>query len=91
MNNNCVEVDEFILEIADYKNDYSDVAAQKLLRKCSSSWGAYHYLRDRVHDAWLPSSALQQLRRIIKRIQWQMHQRRGMHMILYASDPGRRE
>jgi hypothetical protein len=31
MNNDRAEVDELILEIADYKNDYADVAAEKLL------------------------------------------------------------
>ena len=76
MNNNCVEVDELILEIADYKNDYADMAAEKLLRKCSTSWEAYQYLRDRAHDAWLPDSARQQLRRIIKKIQVQIQQSR---------------
>jgi hypothetical protein len=43
MNNNCVEVDELILEIADYKNDLADMAAEKLLRKCSTSWEAPLY------------------------------------------------
>jgi hypothetical protein len=76
MNKNCVEVDELILEIADYKNDLADMAAEKLLRKCSTSWPAYQYLRDRVHDAWLPNAARQQLRRIIKKIQVQIHQSR---------------
>ena len=74
MNNDCLEVDELILEIADYKNDLADAAAEKLFRKCSTSWGAFQYLRDRVHDAWLPNSARQQLRRIIKKIQVHMHQ-----------------
>jgi hypothetical protein len=74
MNNDSAEVDELILEIADYKNDCADVATEKLLRKCSTSWEAYQYLRDRVHDSWLPNSARQQLRRIIKRIQAHMHQ-----------------
>jgi hypothetical protein len=41
MNNDWTEVDELILEIADYKNDYADVTAEKLLRKCSTSWEAY--------------------------------------------------
>jgi hypothetical protein len=40
----------------------------KLFRKCSTSWGAYQYLRDRVHDSWLPNDARQQLRRIISRL-----------------------
>jgi hypothetical protein len=68
MNNDCVEVDELILEIADYKNDYVDIAAEKLLWKCSTSWEAYQYLQDRAHDGWLSKSARQQLRRIIKKI-----------------------
>jgi len=76
MNNDCAEVDELLLELADYKNDYADAAAEKLLRKCSSSWEAYQYLRDRVHDVWLPDSARQQVRRIIKRIQVRIHQQR---------------
>ncbi|MGA2884900.1 MAG: hypothetical protein ABSE80_07095 [Halobacteriota archaeon] len=42
MNNDCLEVDELILEIADYKNDYVDMAAEKLLRKSSTSWEAYN-------------------------------------------------
>jgi hypothetical protein len=48
----------------------------KRTRRGSTSWEAYQYLRDRVHDAWLPDSARQQLRRIIKRIQVQIYQRR---------------
>jgi len=73
MNNELVEVDELILELADYKNDHCDMAAEKLFRKCSTSWEAYQYLRDRVHEAWIPNSARQQLRLIIKRIQLRMH------------------
>ena len=76
MNQDCLEVDELILEITDYKNDYADRAAEKLFRKCSTSWEAYQYLRDRVHDPWIPDSARQQLRRIIKKIRVQIHQSR---------------
>ena len=76
MNDDRTEVDELILEISDYKNDYADMAVEKLLRKCSTSWEAYQYLQDRVHDAWLPDSARQQLRRIIKRIQVRLLQQR---------------
>jgi flagellar biosynthesis chaperone FliJ len=74
VNNDCAEVDRLLLEIADYKNDYADMAAEKLLRKCSTRWESYQYLRDRVHDSWLPDRARQQLRQIIKRIQVQIHQ-----------------
>ena len=74
MNNDCLEVDALIFEIADYTNDYSEMAAEKLFRKCSTSWETYQYLQDRVHEGWLPNSARQQLRRIIKRIQAHMHQ-----------------
>jgi hypothetical protein len=30
------------------------MAAEKLLRKCSTSWEAYRYLKDRVHDSCYP-------------------------------------
>jgi hypothetical protein len=39
--NDCAEVDELALDLADYKNDYADMAAAKLLKKCSTSWEAY--------------------------------------------------
>jgi hypothetical protein len=51
------------------------MAAEKLLRKCSISWEAYRYLKDRVQDVWLPDSARQQVRQIIKKIQVQLKQR----------------
>jgi hypothetical protein len=76
MNNDCVKVDELILQIANYKNDLADVAAEKLFRKCSTSWQAYQYLRDRLRDSAIPDRARQQLRQIVKRIQWRMIQRR---------------
>jgi hypothetical protein len=76
MHNDRLEVDELILELADYKNDYADMAAEKLLRKCSTSWEAYQYLRDRVNDAWLPDRTRQQVRQIIKRIQVRLLQQR---------------
>jgi hypothetical protein len=75
MCDDCILVDELLLQLADYKNDYAEAAAEKLLRKCSTSWEAYRYLEDRVHDAWLPESARQQVRQIIKKIQVQLHQR----------------
>jgi len=41
VNNDCEDVDELILEIAGYKNDHCNTAAEKLFRKCSTSWDAY--------------------------------------------------
>jgi hypothetical protein len=41
VNNDFIEVDQLILGIADYKNDYADMAAEKPLSKCSTSWEAY--------------------------------------------------
>ncbi|MGB9370530.1 MAG: hypothetical protein WCB79_01110 [Halobacteriota archaeon] len=76
MNNECVEVDELILELADYKNDYADTATENLLRTCSRNWKAYQYLQDRVHDPWLPYSARQQLRQIVRKIRVRSHQQR---------------
>jgi hypothetical protein len=54
----------------------ADVAAERLLRKCSISWEAYRYLQERVHDQWLPDSARQQVRRIIKKIKVALHRQR---------------
>src|SRR5665647_1622191 len=75
MRDDCILVDELLLQLADYKNDVADLAAEKLLRKCSTNWEAYRYLQDRVHDAWLPDPARQQVRQILKKIQVQLHQR----------------
>jgi hypothetical protein len=83
MHNDRFEVDELILQLADYKNDYADMAAEKLFRKCSTSGEAYQYLRDRVHESWLSDRARQQLRQIIKRIQVRLLQR---HEYGYAYD-----
>jgi flagellar biosynthesis chaperone FliJ len=72
----CVQVDELLRQLADYKNDYADMAAVKLLLKCSISWEAYHYLQERVHDVWLPDYARQQMRQIIEKIQVKLNQQR---------------
>lgn len=74
MNNDCVEVDELILEISDYKNDFASVAAEKLLWKCSTGWLAHQYLQVRVHEPGVPDQARQEVRRIIKRIKVQLQQ-----------------
>jgi hypothetical protein len=50
------------------------MAAEKLLKKCSTSWEAYQHLQDRVHDVGVPDYARQQVRRIIKRIQVRIQQ-----------------
>jgi hypothetical protein len=73
LNNDSAEIDELLLQMADYKNDVADMAAERLFRKCSTSWQAQQYRRGRVHDLSTPDSARQQLRRIIKRIQVQIH------------------
>ena len=57
MREDCIQVDELLRQLADYKNDYADMAAVKLLKKCSTSWEAFKYLQDRVHDPWIPESA----------------------------------
>ncbi len=76
MRDDCALVDELLLQLADYKNDVADTAAEKLLRKCSTGREAYRYLQDRVHDSWRPDSARQQVRQIIKRIQVHVHKQR---------------
>jgi len=76
VNQDCVEVDELILEISDRKNDYVGLAVEKLFRKCSVNWDAYQYLQTSVHDPSIPDSARQRLRRIIKKIQVRIHQNR---------------
>ena len=76
MSNDCIEVDELILKIADYKNDYARLAAEKLMRTCSTSWEAYQYMQDRVHDVWLPDGVQRQVQRIIQQIRVQIHQQR---------------
>ena len=41
----------------------------------AQSAGKLTDIQDRVHDAWLPDSARQQVRQIIKKIQVQLKQR----------------
>ena len=76
MREDCTQVDELLRQLADYKNDHADMAAEKLLRKCSTSWEAFKYLQDRVHDPWIPDNARQQVRQIIKKIHVQINQQR---------------
>jgi flagellar biosynthesis chaperone FliJ len=76
MHDDCLDVDELLRQLADYKHDYADMAAVKLLKKCSTSWHAFKYLQDRVHGIWVPDSARQQVRQIIKRIKVQLNQQR---------------
>lgn len=52
------------------------MGAKKLLLKFSCNWKAYQYLQDRVHDAWLPKSARQQLRQSTRKIRVRSHQQR---------------
>ena len=39
MTNDCVDVDELIPENRRLQSDYAEMAAEKLFRKCSTSWG----------------------------------------------------
>ncbi len=65
MNNDCVTVDELLLEIADYKNNDQEMAAEQLKRLCSTSYEAYQYLQDCAHDAWLPERARFHIRNVL--------------------------
>jgi len=62
----CLQVDELLLQLADYTNDYAEAAAEKLLRKCSISWEAYQYLQDR-DDRPVFTLKQRQVRNIVKR------------------------
>ncbi len=73
MNNDCVTVDELLLEIADYSNNGQEVAAEKLRRLCSQSYEAYDYLQYRVHDPWLPERARMHVRHILLNVRSQLH------------------
>ncbi len=73
MNDDCVTVDELLLEIADYKNNGQEMAAEELKRLCSTSYAAYEYLQDRVHDAWLPARARADVRDILLHIRIKLH------------------
>jgi len=48
MRDDYLQVDELLLQLADYKR-YRRWAAETCLRKCSTNWEAYRYLKDRVH------------------------------------------
>ncbi|HEX7514325.1 MAG TPA: hypothetical protein VF393_01835 [archaeon] len=76
MREDCTQVDALLRQLADYKTDYADMTAEQLLRKCSTSWDAYRYLLGRVYDVWLPDSARQEVRQIIKKIHVQLNRRR---------------
>ncbi len=73
MNNDCVTVDELLLEIADYTNNGQEVAAERLKRLCSQSYEAYDYLKDRSHDSWLPERARMHVRHVLLSIRSQLH------------------
>ncbi|MGZ4849338.1 MAG: hypothetical protein ACXV2D_07620 [Halobacteriota archaeon] len=73
MNNDCVTVDELILEIADYKSNDQEMAAEELKQLCATSYAAYDYLQDRVHDAWLPENARRQIRDVLLHIRIKLH------------------
>jgi len=43
MHSDCIKVDKLLVELADYKNDYADVAARWELYRCDS------------HSLWFPA------------------------------------
>ncbi len=65
MNDDCVTVDELLLEITDYANNGQEVAVERLRRLCSQSYEAYSYLQDRAHDPWLPERARMHVRHVL--------------------------
>ncbi len=73
MNNDCLIVDEFLLEIADYANNGQEIAIEKLKRLCSQSYEAYDYLQDRVHDAWLPERTRRHVRDVLLHVRMRLH------------------
>ncbi len=73
MNTDCVTVDELLLEIADYTNNDQEMAAEKLKRLCVTSYEAYEYLQDRVHDPWLPERTRGYVREILQHVRIMLH------------------
>ncbi len=73
MHNDCVTVDELLIEIADYKSSYQEVAVETLKRLCSKSYEAYNYLEDRVHDVWLPDRARRHVRDVLLTVRMRLH------------------
>ncbi len=73
MNNDCVTVDELLLEIADYTSNDQEMAAEQLKRLCSTSYDAYQYLQDRAHDAWLPERARFHVSNVLMDIRIKLH------------------
>ncbi len=73
MNDDCVTVDELLLEIANYKSNGQEMAAEELKRLCITSYTAYNYLRDRVHDAWLPARTWGRVRDILLYIRTKLY------------------
>ncbi len=73
MNDDCVTVDELVLEIADYKSNKQERAAEELKRLCSRSYAAYEYLQDRAHDPWLPERARREVQHVLLHIRMRLH------------------
>ncbi len=73
MNEDCLLVDELLLEMADYANNGQEAAAERLNRLCSRSYAAHEYLQDRVHDPWLPERARQDVRHVLQSIRMRLH------------------
>ena len=66
MRDDCLQVDELLLQLADYTNDYAEATAEKLFTQVLDQLGGYRYLQDRAHDAWLPRAHDNRCGQIIK-------------------------
>jgi len=77
VNNDCIEVDELILEIAGLETTMP-IWLPKNFSEVLDELGSLSVPARPRAGGWLPNSARQQLRQIIKRIQVQIHQSPGI-------------
>ncbi len=73
MNDDCVTVDELLLEIADYASNDQEMAAEKLERLCTTSYEAYSYLQDRACDPWLSERARKEVLHVLMHVRMRLY------------------